>query len=118
MTRLSLAVTIAVLSVTPLAASAHQLGCDGKPPPTDVKASCCGLSDAHQVPMSDLHEDDNGVWHVIVDGIDYPITYRGTHNGIQALPSPDGCNWVWYQSYGFGSSLQITFYCLMMPLDL
>ncbi len=115
---LSLAITIGVLLAAPLAASAHQLGCDGKPVPEDVKASCCGKADGHQVPAGDLHEDDNGVWHIIIGGVDYPIVYRGTRNGILALDSRDGCSYVWYQSYGLGSSLQITFYCLMLPLDL
>ncbi len=105
-------------------ALAHDFGCDGKPPPEEVKRNCCGKADAHRVgpgteyPLTFI---DGGV----------QITVRGHKHGWkeeEIMESRDGCYWAWWQD---GSTVEGCgleggtcrdvkdpepyFYCLMIP---
>ena len=108
------------------AASAHSVGCDGKPPPEEVKSNCCGKADAH----------------LVGPGTDYPLTrieggyqiiVRGHAHGWkdeEIMPSRDGCYWAWWQdgstTTGCGpeggacvkvKDPEVYFYCLSLPFS-
>jgi hypothetical protein len=76
-------------------ALAHQFDCKGNAVEPRTK-SCCGQGDALLLQADKVTQDDNGVWHAIVDGEDHRLvdTYS---RPIEMLPSQDGCYWVWYR---------------------
>ncbi len=89
----------AVALVFSTSAFAHNFGCDGKPPPEEVKANCCGKADAHRVgPGTDYPI-------TLIPG-GYQITVRGHKHGWkdeETMESRDGCSWAWWQD---GSSIE------------
>jgi hypothetical protein len=104
-------------------AHAHDADCKGRPLPESVRALCCGPAEAHKVDIRDLRQDGDGVWHIVVDGMDFPIVHS-QGPAIQPLPSTDGCNWVWYRRNdpktgtwppdGSGTGSDLHFYCLRL----
>ena len=89
---------------------AHQIGCDGKPPPREIRAACCGKADAHQLDPSQVHEMDDGSWVINIPEGDIKLV------GKKAEPSPDGCYWVFYNK-----DIQFqyrTIYCFLVPMGI
>jgi len=109
MTRVGLGLLVGLGLVS--SAWSHEVGCDGKPVPTNVRLSCCGAADAHLLNDTDWplpHEDDQGDWHIVVDGHEHVWSRN------EIIPSSDGCYWGFWKSYG--SSM--AFFCLLVPMDL
>ena len=71
---------------------AHEVGCDGRPPPTNVKAECCGEADYHRLTLADVREDAEGNYAVESEGHTFHIPRS------RALPTPDGCPAIFYNS--------------------
>jgi len=90
------------------AASAHNVGCDGRPVPAHIKAACCGVADAHRVDANNVSRDGSGNWIVANDGRTFTIPDE------RVEPSPDGCIWLFYSP----SSPLPAVYCFLMPMDL
>ena len=121
-------------------ASAHDFGCDGKPVPTGVKSACCGKADAHLLGQPWLNsqtgevenwpmpeQNGRGDWTLTIDGS------RGVWAYSQVQLSTDGCTWAFWSRYDpHGCSYEahecnptadkhkwgVSFYCLLMPMDL
>jgi len=100
--------------LTASVASAHDLGCDGRPPPAHIKAACCGIADAHQIDPADVSQDDHGNWHVRIGTVERVIPDE------KSEPSPDGCYWLfWSDTIPKGMmSENVNLYCWLVPLDL
>lgn len=75
-------------------ALAHSLDCKGHPVPTSTKWNCCGLADYHLLDASQVHENDDGSWDVVVKvkGKDLILHVEKEH----ALPSVDGCFGIFF----------------------
>ena len=70
-------------------AHAHDLGCDGRPVPVNIKAACCGPADYHRVSYADITEDAHG-YVVVSNGYTFHVPRE------EALPTPDGCPAIFY----------------------
>jgi hypothetical protein len=108
----ALIVTIIVLSVLILLqagvrASAHDVGCDQSPVPTEIKSSCCGKADYHRLDPSQISEDDAG--YIVTDGGHVFHISRD-----KALPSPDGCPAIFYAPTALSPSV----YCFFLGMAL
>jgi len=91
----------------------HDLGCDGKPVPADVKASCCGQADAHQINAADVREDSNGDFVVTIGSRSHVFKQTET------LPSSDGCYLVWYSlEWREKRATPGDWYCLRIPFGM
>lgn len=101
----SLIYALAILA--PTCVFAHDIGCDGKPVPANIKSSCCGAADAHLINDSNLQPDINGSYIVTIDGI------RRLATADHVLPSPDGCYWVFYSNSWIDSPI----WCLLIPFN-
>jgi len=103
-----------VMALSAGSAEAHDAWCDGKPVPANVKAACCGVADAHQVPTGEAREDGNGNFHLMIEGAEQTIPRE------RVSPSPDGCTWVWYArpTNGYVMGNVITVYCFMIPMGI
>ena len=108
---------IAVAILWAASALAHDIGCDGRAVPPEVKGGCCGAGDAHTFGSGDWRQDAKGVYHVVINGVERPIVdIYGVP--IQPLPFADKCNWVWYRvSDDPGTGLTYHFYCLELPME-
>ena len=91
------------------AAQAHGTWCNGTQVAPEVKASCCGKADAHQVPIDAAREIENGDFMVTLeDGSEVKIDHH------RVSPSPDGCTWIWYSQSNYGRVI----YCFMIPMGI
>ena len=109
-------------------AHAHDLDCRGMPVSEAEKQGCCGAGDAHFSNAEHVRQDERGVWHYLLAGVDYPIVGYG--GPIQALPSYDGCYTLWYRVAGSDGRYlaengeiragtkpeDVRFYCLEVPM--
>jgi hypothetical protein len=82
-------VTVIVLLTSP--AVSHDTWPDGSPVEDWVKASCCGMAEAHRFEQSQVHHLSDGGWKI--DG--YPWVVR-----IEPRPSPvrDDGYWLFYST--------------------
>lgn len=106
-------------------AAAHNLECQGKPVPAAIKRSCCGEGDVQQLQPDQVKGDDESGWQVLIAGAWRPVVNRN-EGSIKALPSDDGCYWVYYRrrdsksgyffdTHGDGD---FNFYCLQVPFTM
>lgn len=102
-------IAFALLIALSAAAHAHDIGCDGRPPPPNIKAQCCGVTEAHllggQYPLP--RQDANGDWWVTIDG------QKGAWKASEVMDSQDGCFWAWWGRAADG--VMIIFRCLAVP---
>lgn len=95
----------ALLAAGPSAGLAHDRWGNGEPVPPWVKATCCGPSDVHRIPASDIQARPDG-YHI--EGLTTVVPYD------RALPSPDGAYW------GFWSEERepdVLIYCFFAPVN-
>ena len=95
-------------------AIAHQVGCDGKPVPDNIRASCCGKADARQIDPSNVHQDAVGTWHILVGTTELLVA------DAKAEPSPDQCYWLFWPSSVSAEQMNanVSIYCFFVPMDL
>lgn len=84
-------------------ADAHDLWKNGDPIPAWIKSACCGPSDAHNIPDSDVVVTRAGY---LIAGRRAPIPFD------KATPSPDGSFWVFYT----GDIATATIICFFAPI--
>jgi hypothetical protein len=113
------------LLLSPPAALAHDVGCDGKPPTAEIKSSCCGDHDWLRLQPGMWRQDGN-VYFVMIDGQWNPVVkYDGSP--MEPLPSTDGCDYVWFRRQSVDGRFHddetahvgvghIAFYCLQLAM--
>lgn len=122
-----------VLLLAPALCEAHDLDCKGNPVPTKIKQGCCGAGDALQLQPGQWRGDDEHGYEVFIDGDWRPVVEKswmpdgklGNPKPIRALPSEDGCEWVWYRRVNTQTGLAqdhygdgpFNFYCLQLNMS-
>jgi hypothetical protein len=121
------------LLLSPPAALAHNLDCQGRPIPANIKTGCCGPGDVLQLTADRVRGDDDSGWEVLIDGDWRQVIHKewlptgGLSKGekVKALPSDDGCTWVWYRRRGSNGFMEdrvgdgeFNFYCLQIPMTM
>jgi len=122
--------SIALAALSP--AQAHDLDCRGNPVPAHIKIGCCGAGDALQLQPGQWRGDDDRGYEVLIDGAWRPVVHTQPIPGsqvrvvekIKALPSDDGCEWVWYRRKDTKAGLWLSrfgdgpynFYCLQLNM--
>jgi hypothetical protein len=103
--RSALAASVLLLLMT--SAFGHDTWPSGQPIQDWIKASCCGMSEAHRFEQSQVHHLGDGGW--LVDG--YPWIVR-----LQPLPSPAGDDAYWlFYSGGIGPGWVGPIVCFFAP---
>jgi hypothetical protein len=95
---------LAIVLVFAFRAHAHDRWADGEPVPAWVKATCCGVADAHHLTPAQVHRVTGGM---MVDGYPDVIPFS------QWAPSPDGEYWVFFGHAADGSVSRV--YCAFAP---
>jgi hypothetical protein len=113
-------------------AVAHDLDCRGNPVPTKIKEGCCGAGDALQLKPGQWRGSDEDGYEVLIDGAWIPVVHKewiapgilGKAEKVRALPSDDGCDWVWYRRRGADGFMtsrldpgEFNFYCLQISMN-
>jgi hypothetical protein len=101
---------LAVLSLCPGFAHAHDTWADGKKVPDWIKQSCCGPADVHRLDVSNIHTAPWNEDYMIIDG------YREPIRKATALPSEDGYVWIFYKDDVNTPSGQSAVYCVFLPM--
>jgi hypothetical protein len=102
---------LALLSLFPNLAQAHNYWANGEKVPDWVKGACCGPADVHKLTMSNVHTAPWNEDYLIVDGYNEPI------RKATALPSEDGFVWIFYKDDVNTPGGQSRVYCLFVPMD-
>jgi len=101
-----------ILSFLPTCTAAHDIGCDHKPVPDNIKLSCCGPADYHLLDMGQITENPDGSYKVTND------KYTFTIPAAKAEPAPDGCPAIFYSEAMKGADGIPIVFCFMIPFTL
>jgi len=102
------------------AAAAHDLGCDGRPPPADIKEACCGAGDAHALAPGQWSIDKAGRYHIQIGNFDVTADVNG--QPLKPSPSPDGCAWGFWRRQAANGYWEpngegdVRVYCFLLPM--
>ncbi len=107
MRTLLLAFAVAWLSTSVMA---HDVGCDGKPVPANIKLSCCGKADYHRLTADQYREEPDGSYTVIYP----PWRFRVPRERV--LPPPDGCAAIFFSINIMGIDGIPQVWCFMVPM--
>lgn len=111
-----------VLFALTSSAFAHSAGCDGKPVPHNIKAQCCGISDAHQINPSRISQDGDGNWLIQIGSIikTIPALNSLKDPNPQIMDSPDGCYWLFWPAGLPDEAVDqnTPIYCWLIPANL
>ena len=104
----ALVMVVALAAASP--ALAHNAGCDGKPVPAHISASCCGPADYHRLDPSQISE--GGAGYLVHDGGHVFLVPRE-----KAEPSTDGCAAIFYTD-NLGRDGEPIVWCFQIPFGL
>lgn len=93
-------------------AAAHDFGCDGKPAPSHIKASCCGKADVHLLRPDQYEQGSDGNWTVTVDRYVFNIANDHTQ------PSDDGCAWIFFSDTITDGAGVPRVWCFQIPMTM
>jgi hypothetical protein len=100
-------------------ASAHEMGCDGKPVPERIKSDCCDEADEHQLVADQISRGPNSEYIVSIEG------YRFIIPAENARPSHDSRSHIFFPNMWVVSDdgnqvrdpIEPKVRCFLTPLD-